>query len=179
MSIEEEEERNFVKNIIKNLRAIHYFIGLKKENGKWKWLSNQTTVDSSRGKSPWAPGEPSQPNQKVYCATIYGKYRNNLGRFDDLPCRHRMKYNGYICERAESCSKHEGSRSLFLEESVLIDQEHAFCVFYLCYGVSRKKKTKSPPLPLLTRKQKLPQMKCYKHMTIEIMEGKRVWAILS
>ena len=36
VSIEEEEERNFVKNIIKNLTTIEYFIGLKKDNGKWK-----------------------------------------------------------------------------------------------------------------------------------------------
>ena len=60
VSIEEEEERNFVKNIIKKLPVIKYFIGLKKENGKWKWLSNQTTVDSPQGKSPWADGQPSR-----------------------------------------------------------------------------------------------------------------------
>ena len=160
VSIEEEEERNSVKNIIKKLPVIKYFIGLKKENGKWKWLSNETTVDSSQGKFPWAPGQPSQPRQEVYCATIYGKYRNNLGRFDYLPFRHRMKYSGHICERAVSCTNYERGRSFFVEESVLIDQEHAFSTFSLCYGVSRKKKTKSSPLPLLTRKQKLPQMKC-------------------
>ena len=87
MSIEEEEERNFVKNIIKSLTAISYFIGLKKDNGKWKWLSNQTTVNSSQGKSPWAPGEPSGAYRNVNCATIYGKYWSYLGLFNDLPCR--------------------------------------------------------------------------------------------
>ena len=36
VSIEKEEERNFVKNVIKSLTTINYFIGLKKDNGKWK-----------------------------------------------------------------------------------------------------------------------------------------------
>ena len=144
VSIEEEEERNFVRNIIKNLTATKYFIGLKRDNGKWKWLSNQTTVDSSQGKSPWAPGQPSgrsRPDRKMNCATIYGKYRNYLGRFDDLPCSRRLRYSGHICERAVLCTKHERGRSLCVEEYVLKDQEHAFSVFSLSYGVSRKRKT--------------------------------------
>ena len=85
VSIEEEEERNFVKNIIKSLTAISYITGLKKDDGKWKWLSNQTTVNSSQGKSPWAPGEPSGAYRKVNCATIYGKYWSYLGLFYGRP----------------------------------------------------------------------------------------------
>ncbi|XP_074629687.1 E-selectin-like isoform X2 [Acropora palmata] len=113
VSIEEEEERNFVKDIVKKLPVIKYFIGLKKDNGKWKWLSNQTTVNSSQGKSPWAPGEPSwTPYRKDNCATIYGKYRRYLGRFSDLSCSLRSRYSGHICERAVSCTKHERGTSL-------------------------------------------------------------------
>jgi len=108
VSIEEEEERNFVINIIKNLTAIKYFIGLKKDNGKWKWLSNQTTVNSSQGKSPWAPGEPAgTPDRKDNCATIYGIYLSDLGLFDDMSCTGSAKDAGHICERAVSCTKHE------------------------------------------------------------------------
>ena len=44
--------------LLKKLPAIKYFIGLKKDNWKWKWLTNRTTVDESKGKSPWALGEP-------------------------------------------------------------------------------------------------------------------------
>ena len=119
VSIEEEEERNFVKNIIKNLTAISYFIGLKKDNGKWKWLSDQTTVDPSEGKSPWAPGQPSgtSKKEKANCAIIYGKYSSHLGRFDDDQCRRPMKDAGHVCEKAVSCTKHERGRSLFVEES--------------------------------------------------------------
>ena len=150
VSIEEEEEWKFVKNIIKKLPVIKYFIGLKKENGKWKWLSNQTTVDSSQGTSPWAPGEPSGGwDLKMNCATIYGKYWSYFGRFDDIACRRRVRDSGHICERAVSCTKHEGGRSLCVEESVLKDQENAFSVFSLSYGLSRKRKTKFPPRPVL------------------------------
>ena len=159
VSIEEEEERNFIKNIIKNLTVIEYFIGLKKDDGKWKWLSNQTTVNSSQGQSPWAPGQPSgtfKPDRNYNCATIYGKYQTYLGRFDDLSCRSRMKNTGHICEKALSCTKHERGRSLCAVESLLKDQEHAFSVFSLSYGVSLKRKTNSPPLPLLPHKPKLP-----------------------
>ena len=141
VSIEEEEERNFVKNIIKKLPVIKYFIGLKKENGKWKWLSNQTTVDSSQGKSPWAPGQPSGTpyRNEMNCATIYGNYRSYFGWFDDLPCRGLLRDSGHICERAVLCTKHERGRSLCVEEYVLKDQEHAFPLFSLSYGVSRKR----------------------------------------
>ena len=119
VSIEEETERNFVKNIIKNLTTIKYFIGLKKDNGKWKWLSNQTTVDSSKGKSPWAPGEPSGTSSPYNCATIYGIYGiylSYLGRFDDMSCTSSAEDAGHICERAVSCTKDEKGRSLFVEE---------------------------------------------------------------
>ena len=122
VSIEEEEERNFVKNIIKNLTAIKYFIGLKKDDGKWKWLSNQTTVNSSQGTSLWAPGEPSGTlNREDNCATIYGIYLSHLGRFDDMSCSRRMKDAGHICEKALSCTKNERGRSLCAGESVLKD----------------------------------------------------------
>ncbi|XP_067019317.1 uncharacterized protein [Acropora muricata] len=116
VSIEQEEERNFVKNIIKNLTTIKYFIGLKKDNGKWKWLSNQTTVNSSQGESPWAPREPSgTPDRKDNCATIYGIYLSALGLFDDMSCIKSAKDAGYICERAVSCTKDETGSKLKIQ----------------------------------------------------------------
>ena len=144
VAIEEEEERSFVKNIIKNLTTIKYFIGLKKDNGKWKWVSNQATVNSSRGKSPWAPGEPSRtPDGKDNCVTIFAKYRNYLGRFDDLSCRSRQKYTGHICERAVSCTKHERGRSSVVEQSSLkTENTHSLCfllllsINYQIYGIN-------------------------------------------
>ena len=113
VSIEEENEQTFVESIIKNLTAVKYFIGLKKEQlaGKWKWLANGKPVDVSQGSHPWAPGEPSGGSDKK-CAAIYGNYRRYLGRFDDMPCFRRIKDAGYICERAVSCTHHEKGRSL-------------------------------------------------------------------
>jgi len=107
VSIEKENERIFVESIIKNLTAVKYFIGLKKESsGKWKWLASGKPVDVSQGSHPWAPGEPSRENDGK-CATIYGIYRTYLGRFDDLLCNQRGRDAGYICERAVSCAKDE------------------------------------------------------------------------
>ena len=113
VSIEEENERIFVESIIKSLKAVKYFIGLKKEqrSGKWKWLTNGNPVDASRGSHPWAPGEPSGGSEKQ-CTVIYGNYMSYLGKFDDLPCRQRGKDAGYICERAVSCRKDEKGRGL-------------------------------------------------------------------
>ena len=98
-------------------------------------MSDQTTVDLSKGKSLWAPNQPSgtSSNQKINCATMYGKYRSYSGRFDDIRCSRRMKNAGLICERAVSCTKHERGRILFVEESVLEDQEHAFSVLSFSY----------------------------------------------
>ena len=114
VSIEEENEQIFVESIIKNLRAVTYFIGLKKQlSGKWKWLTNGKPVDASQGRHPWAPGEPSGGSVKK-CATMYGNYRRYLGRFDDLWCGQRRKDAGYICERAVTCTQDEKGRCLWV-----------------------------------------------------------------
>ena len=113
LSIEEENERIFVESIIKNLTAVKYFIGLKKEqlSEKWKWLTNEKPVEASQGSHPWARGQPSGGSVKK-CAAIYGNHRRYLGQFDELLCFQRIKDAGYICERAVSCTHHEKGRSL-------------------------------------------------------------------
>ena len=112
VSIEEENERIFVENYIKNLTAPKYFIGLIQDQhtGKWKWL-NGKSVDASQGKHPWVPGEPTGRFGKN-CATIYVTYQDKLGQFDDLPCSLLQRDAGYICERVVSCTKDEEGRSL-------------------------------------------------------------------
>ena len=115
VSIEEENEQIFVKSIIKNLKAVKCFIGLKKEqlSGKWKCWTNGKPVDASQGSQAWALGEPSGGSNEK-CATIYGNYYSNLGKFDDLPCRDDGNDAGYICERVVSCTKDEKGRSLWV-----------------------------------------------------------------
>ena len=139
-------------------------------------MSDQTTVDSAfKGKSPWAPNQPSgtSSNQKFNCATMYGKYRSYFGLFDDNQCSRRMKDAGHICERAVSCTKHERGRSLFVEESILEDQEHAFSVFIhlVIEYHQRGRPNPNPILSYYTRKRL--QTKCFKVMVIESIEGIR------
>ena len=107
VSIEEEKERILLKKIIKNLTTIKYFIGLQKDQGEWRWLSNGNSVNAPKGegKHPWSPGEPSGDSDKN-CATIYGNYRTTYdGLFDDLPCSSEKKDAGYICKRTVPCTK--------------------------------------------------------------------------
>ncbi|XP_015763117.1 PREDICTED: uncharacterized protein LOC107342164 isoform X7 [Acropora digitifera] len=105
VSIEEEKERILLKEIIKDLIPTKYFIGLQKDQGEWRWLSNGNSLNASKGKHPWGPGEPNGGSD-TNCATIYGNYKKHLeGLFDDLPCSDREEDAGYICERAVSCTK--------------------------------------------------------------------------
>ena len=108
VSIKEEKERNFTKKSIKKLPVIKYFIGLKKNDGKRKWLSDQTTADPPQQKSPWTSGQPSgiPLKLKFNCSTIYGKFRSYLGWFDDMSCRRPLEHAAHICESAVSCTKY-------------------------------------------------------------------------
>ena len=185
VSIEEEEERNFVKNIIKKLPAIKYFIGLKKDDGKWKWLTNRTTVDESKGNSSWALGdfswalgEPSGTSirgRKVNCATIYGNYRRDLGRFDDMSCRRRTKNAGHICEKAVSCTKHERGRCLYEEECLKRPRTRILCVLSSLINYQLKYMGLYHPfLSHHTNQNYLRRdLRCDKVMTIKITEEKR------
>ena len=95
-------------------------------------MCNRTKVDESKGKSPWDFGEPygtSLLGGKVNWATIYGNYRFDLGRFDDMSCRRRTKNAEHICEKAGSCTKHENGRSLCEEECLKRPRTRILCVF--------------------------------------------------
>ena len=135
VSIEEEKERIFLKEIIKDLKTIKYYIGLKKDQGEWRWLSNGNSVPASIGKRPWSPGEPNGVSG-TNCATIYGNYKKHLeGLFDDLSCSDRREVAGYICERAVSCTKEGKGMGLGVREQVLRkeslfeDVEQAFSAY--------------------------------------------------
>ena len=116
MSIEEEKERIYLNEIIKNLETPKYYIGLKKDQGEWRWLSNRNSVPASIRKLPWSPGEPNGGSD-TNCATIYGRYlRHLVGLFDDLSCSDREEDAGYICERAVSCTKEGKGMGLGVRE---------------------------------------------------------------
>ena len=97
VSIESNEEWNFLKDTVNKFpqNGTEYYIGLTKDkHGRWRWISNNSTVDESY----WAEGQPSEDEQNVTkCAIMYKDFEQNYGLFDDLHCF--FKRHGYICER--------------------------------------------------------------------------------
>ena len=74
--------------------ADEYFIGLKRDqqSGKWKWLSNRSTLQASL---PWATMEPQSDGN---CTVMYKDYRRDYGKYNDLDCTGVKGSSGYICE---------------------------------------------------------------------------------
>ena len=95
MSIESNEEWNFLKETVNKFpqNGTEYYIGLTKDkHGRWRWISNNSTVDEFH----WARGQPS--DEKIAtCAIMYKDFEENYGLFNDLACLY--KRHGYICER--------------------------------------------------------------------------------
>ncbi|CAH3028645.1 unnamed protein product, partial [Porites evermanni] len=97
VSIESNEEWNFLKDTLNKFpqNGTEYYIGLTKDkHGRWRWISNNTTVNESY----WAKGQPSGDEQNLTkCAIMYKDFKKNYGLFDDLSCS--LKRHGYMCER--------------------------------------------------------------------------------
>ena len=107
VSIESKNERRFLKNTIQKINTVEYYIGLKKESksGEWKWLSDNSKVNATRGKFPWARGE---PNGDGNCVVMFRHYLQNYGLFNDLSCDQQLMYSGYICESPTKSTDQEG-----------------------------------------------------------------------
>ena len=106
MSIESEAEWTFLKNTILTLAmADEYFIGLKRDqqSGKWKWLSNKSTLQASL---PWATMEPQGDGN---CTVMYKDYRRDYGKYNDLDCTGVIGRSGYICELPVDGCDQEGT----------------------------------------------------------------------
>lgn len=100
VSLESSDEWTALKNVIQSFPASEYFIGLKKDrsSGEWLWLSNKSSLNVSRGRTPWSPSQPSGDGE---CTEMFKDYSKYYGLFNDLPCTKRR--GGYICERRVSC----------------------------------------------------------------------------
>ena len=105
VSIESAKEWFFLKTAIQSMKTAEYFIGLKKDSksGEWRWISDKSKVDATRGKFPWAKYQPSGDGN---CAIMYKNYRQDYGRFDDLNCAAVVP--GYICESPANSSDRDG-----------------------------------------------------------------------
>ena len=89
------------------MTTIEYYIGLKKDSksGEWKWISDNSKVNATRGTFPWAIHEPSGDGN---CAVMYKNYRHYYGLFNDVPCDKQMMHPGYICESPTKSTDQEG-----------------------------------------------------------------------
>ena len=107
VSIESLEEWKFLKKTIETMGTEEYFIGLRKDgySGEWRWLSDNSTVNKTKGTFPWAKGEPSGDG---YCAVIYRDYRNDYGKYNDLNCTTKKRKPGFICESQSEGNGKEG-----------------------------------------------------------------------
>ena len=104
VSIESLEELNFLNNTIQTMETTEYFIGLRKYSkfGEWRWISNNSTVNKSKGTFPWAK---SQPSGDGHCVIMYKDYEDYFGLYNDLPC---TTHRPCICESSTDSNAKEG-----------------------------------------------------------------------
>ena len=96
-----------MKETIQKYATSEYFIGLKKDgkSKEWKWISDNSKVNATRGKFPWAQANPSGDG---YCAVMYKDYLKYYGLFNDLNCVTKQNIAGYICESSVNSNDSEG-----------------------------------------------------------------------
>ena len=99
VSIESLEEWVFLNNIIQTMKTGEYFIGLKKnvKSGEWRWISDNSKVDATKGTFPWAKGQPSGDIDGD-CVVMYKNYLQDYGKYNDVSCKTKFQDKGYICE---------------------------------------------------------------------------------
>ena len=107
VSIESKKEWFFLKETIQKYATSEYFIGLKKDgkSKEWQWISDNSKVNATRGKFPWAQANPSGDGK---CAVMFKDYLKGYGLFNDLNCVIKQNIAGYICERSVNSNDSEG-----------------------------------------------------------------------
>lgn len=104
VSMETDEEWEYLKEFIQNLtgsKHIEYFIGLSKERGSWRWLSDSSIeVPGQNSKWRWHHGEPSGDGDCVVMYKNYGAGNSHKrkGYYNDLRCDSHGANKGFICE---------------------------------------------------------------------------------
>ena len=96
-----------MKNITQTRETDDYFIGLRKDSksGEWKWISDNSKVNATKGEFPWAKDEPNLGDGN--CVVMYKDYRKDYGLFNDLSCTEERR-DGYICESPVNSNDQEG-----------------------------------------------------------------------
>ena len=109
VTMETTDEWNKVKGFIadkvtETRSYTHYYIGLRKESGTWKWTeAGSPGVTLATDDSRWQSGEPTGDSREV-CGEIWYPDSGTQGHFNNIECN--IKYQaqvqtlprGYICE---------------------------------------------------------------------------------
>ena len=105
LTIETPEEHDKVSEfIVEKVKEdgsfTHYYIGLRKEGGTWKWTEGETpgvtvATDDSRWQKEERTGD-RDPRQ--VCGEIWHP-KSGVKGFHDIACDRKNPARGYICER--------------------------------------------------------------------------------
>ena len=113
-------ELNFLEKQSEALKmnTVEYYIGLRRKGQKWIWVSDNSTLEETKGSHfPWAPAEPIGNEN---CVKIWRQKTNPWTYvYDNVKCTVYTTNIGYICERAlaplKCCSYGE-----YLETGIII-----------------------------------------------------------
>ena len=82
----------------------HYYIGLRKESGSWKWTEvGVPGVTVAKDDSRWQRGQPNDDSREV-CGEIWYPGSGTQGHFNNVMCDRKdagqgiTSTRGYICE---------------------------------------------------------------------------------
>ena len=80
------------------MNTTEYYIGLRKNGQKWIWVSDNSTLEETKGSHfPWALGEPRGDGN---CVKMWRQITNPWTYvYDDVKCTVCTRNIGYICER--------------------------------------------------------------------------------
>lgn len=99
-------ELNFLENRseARKMDTTEFYIGLRKNGQKWMWVSDNSTLEETkRGQFPWHSGEPAGNGN---CVKMWLQKTSPWTYvYDDVKCRVRETYIGYICERTSTSLK--------------------------------------------------------------------------
>ena len=90
----------------------HYYIGLQKESGAWKWTeAGSPGVTVATDDSRWQSSEPSDDSREV-CGEIWYPSSGTQGHFNNVQCDRKDAGEGKITTRGYICENYQIKRGL-------------------------------------------------------------------
>ncbi|KAI7799774.1 putative L-selectin [Triplophysa rosa] len=104
--IHNENVTRFLEKLLPRRSSSYYWIGLKKNNGNWTWVSHRRIAEYQ----PWAADEPNNIKSNENCVEMYITESNNNGKWNDegceknkLPVCHKAQCSNNPCTDREDC----------------------------------------------------------------------------